>query len=134
MTTCEQILIETLSGIAAAIAFAIIVRLWGLYKRWVLGGLIDIMGEAIQHRNKGETLEEDGWKSEDSITDSWIRVAIDIESRAVKKAYQLSKPAGALVKWLDRIDPYPEDDEFARWWAILNKVIERIRLILKSNI
>lgn len=135
----SELLANIIGGALAAGLVGLAAWIWRSYKRWVInskkGGLIVLMGEAIQHRNAGEKLHKDGGATTtQQDRDDWIRKADEIEKRAVKKAYQLSKSAGALVKWLDRIDPHPENDKFAKWWAILNKVIVRIRLILKENI
>lgn len=123
-------------GVAAALFLGFMAFCINIRKHVIINRLIKIMGQAIQHRNIGEPYKtsphrlskEDEWNESE-----WVQQAIAIHDEAVNQAYKLSPSAGALVDWLDRVDPWTETSQFERYLSILNKVIERIRGILEQT-
>ncbi len=124
-----------IGGVVAALVIAGLFWLKERRKHRILKELTEIMGKAIVHRNSVHELER---LQDFTAADEWIQKARALETEAVAKAYELSPSAGALVEWLDRIDPYIVDIdaisvEIGRYTSILNKVIERIRELLERN-
>lgn len=116
---------NAVGGVVAALVLVGIAWLWDRRKHRILKELTAIMGKAILHRN----LAEKG-----SVNSArWVKKAKRIEKEAIAKARELSPTAGALVEWLDRVEPYPSGSERKKYLAILNKVIERIRELLERN-
>jgi hypothetical protein len=119
-------------GFLAAILFAVVSYLLDQRKEkrkhQTLQELIDIMGKAIKHRNKGELLQQSG----EDYTE-WIKQAKGIEKDAVLKARELSTTAGSLVEWLDRVPPWDRNSELERYISILTTVIDRIRGLMERN-
>jgi hypothetical protein len=99
---------------------------WRRRENRIIQDLIIHMGTAIEHRNSGKHLEF-------SDEAKWVSQAKSIERQAVAKAYRLGPSAGALVDWLDRVDPYPRGSEREKYISILNKTIERIRGVLEHH-
>jgi len=89
-----------------------------------LKDLIEIMGQAIGHRNNGKARD---FQSEVE----WIREAKKIEKEAMSRAYEISLAAKAHIEWLDEVDPYPSGNELEKYISVLSKVSERIRELLR---
>lgn len=121
----DGLLSNVVGGVLAALAFAGIVWLKDRRKHRILKELTEIMGEAIKHRNIGEKGPPN--------TAEWVKEAGRIERKAIRKAGELSSTAGALVEWLDRVEPYPRGSKKKQYISILNKVIERIRELMERN-
>jgi FAD/FMN-containing dehydrogenase len=115
-----------LGGIVAAALVAGLAWVWDRRKHRILKELTGITGQAIRHRNAGE------WKDY-TDEEEWVRQAKVIEDKAIKAAKRLSSSAAALVEWLDRVEPHPDDDEVKKYIAILSKVVERIRELLERS-
>ncbi len=118
-------------GVVAAILFAVLVYLTDRRKdqrkHRILSELTEIMGRAIEHRNKGESQTY-------ADEQEWVRQAKKLEKQAVEKATELSTTAGSLVKWLDRTEqPWSADSEVEKYVSILSTVIRRIRELLERN-
>ena len=116
---------NVIGSVITAALLAAIAWLWDRRKHRILRELTIIMGQAIKHRNIGKRGPADEAQ--------WVKKARSIERKAVHKARELSSTAGALVEWLDRVDPYPPGSETKQYVSILNKVIERIRELLERN-
>jgi hypothetical protein len=115
-----------IGGVVAAALVSLVAYLWDRRKHRILKDLIEIMGQAIKHRNIGEAKAF-------SDKDDWIRQAKIIEENAVTKARQLSTTAGSFIEWLDRIESWKVGDDVERYVAILSKVIERIRGLMERH-
>ena len=115
-----------IGGVVAAGFLAIIAFLWDRRKHRILGELIEIMGQAIKHRNIGE---------QQAFIDEkeWVLKAKLIEEKAVATAKNLSPTAGSLIEWLDRVPPWNSTDETEKYISILSTLIERIRSLMERH-
>ena len=116
-----------IGGIVASLVLAGIYWIVSYNKRKTIKGLIDIEGKSIQHRNNGEAgiyENKDVWAEEASI----------IHDQAIVVAKTISPAAGALIDWLGTVDPYVPGNKLSFWISMLDKVNERIRIILEKHI
>lgn len=117
---------NAVGGIFAAIGFAVIVFLWNMNKRKKLNELASIMGEIIEHRNKGES-------NKYSNVDEWVNTAKELEIKAIDKANEFSSTAGILLNWLDRVEAHKINDQKGLYISILTTISQRIRELLERN-
>ena len=115
-----------IGGVIAAGLITLIVYLRDRRKHKIIQELIEIMGEAIEHRNKGENKICD-------LPEDWVEKAKLIEIKAVNKAKQLSPTAGSLIEWLDRIPPRSEEGQVGFYVSILSAVIARIQGLMERH-
>jgi len=115
-----------IGGVVAAVFIALIAYLWDRRKHRILQELIEIMSQAIEHRNVGE---------QRAFTDEkeWVQQAKAIEEKAVAKAKELSPTAGSLVEWLDRVPPWNVTSDVDKYVSILSTMVERIRGLMERN-
>src|SRR6478672_580065 len=90
-----------IGGVVAAGLIGLLVYVRDRRKHRILKELTEIMGRAIEHRNRGERL-----KSPKKAQAEWIQQAKAIEKEAVLKANELSSTAGSFIQWLDRVPPW----------------------------
>ena len=99
---------DAIGGIVAAVLIALFALLWNCRKNNLQKQLIEIMGQAIKHRNAGD---QRAFKDEKV----WIQQAKAIEEEAVATAKKISPATGSMVEWLDQVKPYPVGNELEKY-------------------